>query len=356
MKRAVIVCMCAAAALAAAAGIEVNGGFETGTGFGWTQWSATWAVSRPAYDYASATEPYAGAYALHMSAVNGSFGVYQEFCVEPGAAFDVTWAWRGSSAGDGWWEVLILDAPYSYDMADAPFSYPEVTVAAKWEVGFGGPYPPPSAEWVEEQAGITPASDIVTLVLKCGSSQGGSIHAWFDAVAVAHPSTLLELAEVAPAKLPQAGGVEMRIAGRVFPPDAAVALGGAPLTEQVRHSTCLITGTAPAGLPGPADVVVTAGGRTVTLPGGVTYVPAPEIAAIEPAQGPPEGGTAVTIRGLYFESIEGGGVSVSVGGAPLAGLALVDAATITGTTPPGPAGPADVTVTTPFGSATAAGA
>ena len=290
MRRAVILCMCAAALPAAAAGLEVNGGFETGTGFGWTEWSAPWAVSRPAYDYAWATEPYAGTCALHMSAVNGSFGVYQEFCVEPGAAFDVTWAWRGIAAGNGWGEVLIIDAPYSYDMADAPSSYPEVTVAAKWEVGFGGAYPPPSADWVEEQSSVTPASDIVTVVLKCGSSSGGNIHAWFDAVTIAHASTLLELAEVAPAKLPQAGGVAMRIPGRVFPPDAAVAAGGAPLAEQVRHSTCLITGKAPAGPPGPADVSVTAGGQTVTLPGGVTYVPAPEIISIEPAQGPPATG------------------------------------------------------------------
>ncbi|HNS00428.1 MAG TPA: IPT/TIG domain-containing protein [Planctomycetota bacterium] len=356
MKHAVVLCLCAAAVIAAAEGIAVNGDFETGTGFGWTQWSAPWGMSRPSYDYTSAEEPYEGGYALHMSAVNGSFGVYQEFCVEPGVTFEVAWAWRGRTAGNGWWELLIIDAPYDYDMADAPSSYPEVTVAAKWEIGFGGPYPPPSLEWVDEQASITPDSDVVTVVLKCGSSEGGAVHAWFDAVTVTHASTLLEITDVAPAKLPAAGGVQMRITGRVFPAGAVATVGGAPPVEQIRHSTCLITGTAPAGAPGPADVSVTAGGKTVTLAGGVIFVPPPEITSVAPAQGPPDGGTAVTIHGLNFESLADGDISVSVGGAPLADLELLHAGAISGTTPPGTAGPADVTVATPFGTTTAAGA
>ncbi len=355
MRLSRVLWMCAVPLLCAAAGLEINGGFELGTPSGWTEWYAPWA-SAPSYDYAATTEPFAGANALHLSAGRGSFGVYQEFCVEPGTAFDVAWAWRGTTLGDGWWELLIVDAPYSYDMVDAPSSYPEVTVVAKWEKGLGGAYPLPSSTWVEDQGGITPASAVVTVVLKCGSSNGGRVDAWFDAVTVTHASTLLGITGVTPPEIAQAGGVDLAISGRIFAADAAVTIGGAPLVEPVRQSTCLITGKAPAGAPGPADVVVSSGGESATLAGGITFVAPPQIESIEPVQGPPEGAMPVTIRGRSFETVDGGGVAVTIGGDPLVNTVVVDATTITGTTPPGPPGAADVRVTTPFGDATAAGA
>ena len=354
MRLSRVLLMCAVPLLCGAAGLEINGGFETGTPVGWTEWHAPWA-SAPSYDYAATNEPFAGTNAFSMTAGSGSFGVYQEFCVEPGAAFDVAWAWRGAALTNGWWELLIVDAPYSYDAVDAPASHPEVTVVAKWEKGLGGAYPLPSSAWVQDQGSITPASDVVTVVLKCGCTSG-KVEAWFDAMTVAHASTLLVIDAVTPWKIAQAGGAELAITGRVFADDAAVTIGGAPLVEPARRSTCLITGKAPAGAPGPADVVVSSGGKSATMTGGITFVAPPQIDSIEPSQGPPAGATPVTIRGRSFETVDGSGVAVTIGGNPLVNTVVVDTTTITGATPPRTAGAVDVQVTTPFGTVTAPGA
>ena len=103
------------------------------------------------------------------------------------------------------------------------------------------------------------------------------------------------------------------------------------------------------------DPVFTVNAETVTpsLQGGhIEIAAAPAIEAIAPEAGPAAGGTAVTITGAHFTA----GAAVAIGGAPLADTVVVDAATITGRTPAHAPGSADVTVTTPYGSATLAGA
>ena len=364
MRSASLWCVFFAAAAAAGAGIEVNGGFEEplledGTGLGWTEWRAPWSAV-PFYDYSSMTDPAEGSACLYLSASSGSFGVYQEFCVEPGVPFDVSWAWRGrvstSPGANGWWEVLLVDAPYNYDMVDAPASYMEVVVLSKWERGFGGPFPGPSEEWIEEEGGIIPTSEVVTLVLKCGSADGGSVEAWFDSVTVMHASDILDLFAIEPSRGPAAGGNTVAVTGENLPADAVVSLGGAALEDQVRRNTCRITGVAPGGAPGAADVVLTSSRGTITLPGAYQYIPAPVLQSIAPSNGPPEGGTLVTIKGDHFISEVPGDVTVTLGGLALVDVVVADAQTITGITPPGAEGPASLAVNTPYGGAVLADA
>ncbi|MEW2435361.1 IPT/TIG domain-containing protein [Streptomyces caniferus] len=77
----------------------------------------------------------------------------------------------------------------------------------------------------------------------------------------------------------------------------------------------------------------------------------PTITSISPNSGPIAGGTPVTITGTNLT-----GASVTIGGNPATGVMVNATGTqLTALTPPGAAGPADVTVTTPGGSATLVG-
>jgi hypothetical protein len=334
------------------AGVEVNGGFEMQSLLGWPTWQAPWSVG-PSVDPTWAEDPFEGTSALHLQAASGSFGVYQEFCVEAGKSLRVDWAWKGSATTDGWWEVLIIDAPYSYDAADNPSGHPETLVASKWEFGFGSGLPEPAADWETGTVEITPSADTIAVVLKCGSTTGG-VDAFFDDVRVEHSSALLEIASVDPAKGKVAGGEIIKVLGRVFPEGSKVSLGTTDLVDGIRSSTCEVTGTTPPGTPGLVDVVLSTPSGNATVVGGFQYVGPPTIDSIEPASGPIEGGTAVTIRGSGFETVGTKRVILKIGAKFAVALVVVDPLTLTATTPSGAAGAVDVTVTTPFGAATLA--
>lgn len=77
----------------------------------------------------------------------------------------------------------------------------------------------------------------------------------------------------------------------------------------------------------------------------------PVIFSILPATGTSAGGTAVTISGAGFNDM----TTATIGGQPLADLVVVDETTITGTTPAGAVGAADVVVTRGGQSDTLAG-
>jgi len=80
--------------------------------------------------------------------------------------------------------------------------------------------------------------------------------------------------------------------------------------------------------------------------------PAPAATAVRPARGPATGGTLLTITGEGFF----GDTAVTVGGAACTEVTVIDELTLTCAAPAGRAGGADVVVTTPGGTATAAGA
>ena len=79
---------------------------------------------------------------------------------------------------------------------------------------------------------------------------------------------------------------------------------------------------------------------------------APVVSSVSPSSGPIAGGTSVTISGTDLT----GATSVTFGGAAATAFSVVNASTITATTPSGSAGAIDVQVTTAGGTATASSA
>src|SRR5262249_9791428 len=102
---------------------------------------------------------------------------------------------------------------------------------------------------------------------------------------------------------------------------------------------------------GAVDVVVTTSRGSATLAGGFTYIapiPVPVISGLTPNSGGIAGGTAVTLTGTDFT----GASEVTFGGVPGTALNVVDATTISVTTPAHAAGSVDVIVTTLAGPGT----
>ncbi len=102
--------------------------------------------------------------------------------------------------------------------------------------------------------------------------------------------------------------------------------------QQLHASFVLIDGSAPFGIGEIGNGVVT----TVTGAG-------PAVSGITPSTSPQAGGAAVTITGSGFQN----GAQVTIGGVSATSILVMDPQTITCLTPPGPLGPADVTVTNP---------
>lgn len=86
----------------------------------------------------------------------------------------------------------------------------------------------------------------------------------------------------------------MEINGTNFVSGATVSFGGVPATGVNVASSTAITATTPANPAGAVDVTVTnPDSQFGTLFDGFTYVPAPTIESVFPAEGP--GGTLVVI-------------------------------------------------------------
>ena len=88
-------------------------------------------------------------------------------------------------------------------------------------------------------------------------------------------------------------------------------------------------------------VTVTVSGQSGSLTSGYTYVVAPTVSSVAPNSGLAAGGTAVTITGTNFAA----GATVKFGSTAATNVVVVNATTITATTPAGSAGAATVTVT-----------
>ena len=147
------------------------------------------------------------------------------------------------------------------------------------------------------------------------------------------------------------GGTAVMITGSNLLNVGEVDFGGVPAYFWVNDDTS-ITAFSPAGSAGTVDVTaISYDGTSATTPGDqFTYVAAPAVTAIDPATGPVEGGTAVTITGTDLGSAS----EVDFGGVAASFVVNADGV-ITAVTPAGIAGPVDVTVTTDGGmSATTA--
>jgi hypothetical protein len=133
--------------------------------------------------------------------------------------------------------------------------------------------------------------------------------------------------------------VVLAVSGLAGPVIPAVSFGAQPaLVVDVDRALGAIVAVAPAGAPGPVTVRVAVGGDETFVPAGYRYLDVPVIHAVEPAEGPFEGGTPVTIRGSGFMQP----ATVRVGGLLAAEVQVVDDATITAVTPPGAPGLSDV--------------
>lgn len=158
----------------------------------------------------------------------------------------------------------------------------------------------------------------------------------------------LTLASVSPASGPASGGTPLVVRGTGLASRPIVLVGGrvAIAPKYVDDSTILVV--APPGPPGRAAVIAVAGSARARLADGYEYLaePAPAplpgvaIASVSPASGPPEGGTAVTVKGTGFAP----GAAVRVGPLPATAVEWVSSQEMRAVTPPGSAGPADVAV------------
>lgn len=143
-----------------------------------------------------------------------------------------------------------------------------------------------------------------------------------------------------------AGGDTVTITGAGLNTATSVSFGGVTAVPVVVNDGQL-TVTVPAGVAaGPVGVSVTSAGGTNN---GLTYtyVDAPTIGVLSPAAGPASGGTVVTIPGTDLTTAQ----SVTFDGVP-APFSVINDTTISAVTPPGAAGPVDVTVTTNGGADT----
>lgn len=136
------------------------------------------------------------------------------------------------------------------------------------------------------------------------------------------------------------GGTEVTVRGNGFSPDDTVFVGGRmvdPIYQEFVDSRRFTIFT-PPGEPGLADVEVRRPGLTATLANAYTY----EAIHLEPASGSVAGGTFVTITGLGTDF--GPDTVVLFDGLPMLDVQIINEQVLTGSTPPGVAGNADVRV------------
>jgi hypothetical protein len=148
-----------------------------------------------------------------------------------------------------------------------------------------------------------------------------------------------------------AGGNTVRITGTNFTGAFEVKFGTDLVPRQAVFtvdSPTQITVTAPPHAVGVVDITVRtpSGTSPVVAADRYTYAPVPDVTAINPTHGPATGGTAVIITGTAFTNV----TSVNFGALAATRFTVNSATQITATAPAQPAGPVDVTVTTPSGT------
>jgi IPT/TIG domain len=153
---------------------------------------------------------------------------------------------------------------------------------------------------------------------------------------------------ISPTFGPAVGGTMVTITGTDFDGATIVDFGTTQATGVTVVSDTSITAFSPAGS-GTVNVTVTTPGGTspTVLADEFTY--SPTVTNVNPAGGPPAGGTTVTITGTSFAGASG----VFFGGVAAASFSVVSSTTITAVSPPG-TGTVDVTVTAPTGTSTPA--
>lgn len=162
-------------------------------------------------------------------------------------------------------------------------------------------------------------------------------------------ATAPTVTSVSPSSGTVAGGTSVTITGTSFVSGATVTFGGTASSSVTVSSATSIVATSPArGSTGLVAIAVSnPDTQTGIIANAFTYnpLPAPTVTTIAATSGPAAGGTSVTITGTNFVA----GASVTVGGSALSSATVVNATTITGSTPAHSAGVGSVIVSNPDG-------
>ena len=154
--------------------------------------------------------------------------------------------------------------------------------------------------------------------------------------------------KVEAAEGPAAGGTVVKITGTGFTSGSTVKIGSEATEVEYKSATELKAKTA-ATAAGKDEVVVTTG--EISSSGGVdfTYLAAPHVTSVSPAEGSTAGGTAIVLKGTDFVS----GAKVTLAGEEATSVVVVSATEITAKTPAGSAGKDEVVVVDADGTSSA---
>ncbi|MBO9661464.1 IPT/TIG domain-containing protein [Dokdonella sp.] len=285
-------------------------------------------------------------------AVTGTFAGLAEGAVfnSGGAGFKISYV--GGTGNDVVLTALAAPAITSVSPGAGPagggqsVTITGTNLAGATSVTFGGTAATVTGNTATQIVATTPAHAVgaVTVAVTTPGGSGSKANAY---TYLAAPT----VASVAPTQGPAAGGTSIVITGANLSGATSVTFGGTAATAFTVNSATQITATAPAHAAGAVAVAVATPGGSGSKANAYTYLAAPTVTSVVPAQGPAAGGTTVTITGTNLA----GATSVTFGGA---------AATITGNTatqvvataPAHAAGAVTVAVTTPGGSGSKANA
>jgi PGF-pre-PGF domain-containing protein len=158
---------------------------------------------------------------------------------------------------------------------------------------------------------------------------------------------------VAPSTGPIAGDTPVNITGTNFIGATEVTIGGTAVGFSVENITS-ISAITPGHAAGLVYVNVTTPNGTAIGTGRYTYVGLPTVTSVAPPTGPIAGGTPITITGTNLIGATDNPASVynvSIGDTALTNMTVVSATKIIGSTLAGTAGPVNVNITTPNGTA-----
>jgi hypothetical protein len=149
---------------------------------------------------------------------------------------------------------------------------------------------------------------------------------------------------LSPNQGPASGGTIVTLTGTNLTGATAVRFDNAAAASFTVNSSTQITALTPAHAAGAATVTVTTPGGT-SNPLTYSYLAAPTLSSLAPAQGASHAGTLITLTGSNLTTATG----VRFGSTP-ASFTVVSPTQITAVAPAGPAGPVTVTATTPAGT------
>ncbi|MFF7943511.1 beta strand repeat-containing protein [Nocardia gamkensis] len=153
------------------------------------------------------------------------------------------------------------------------------------------------------------------------------------------------LTSVTPNSGPAAGGTTVTLTGTGLSAATSVRFGATATSFTVVSAT-QITAVASPGSGTVQVTVITPGGTSNGVP--YTYAGVPSLSGVSPSLGPAAGGNTVTITGTNLTAA----TAVSFGATPATSFTVNSSTQITAVVPPGFAGAANITVTTPGGVAT----